>query len=112
METRQLGFLRKLFYSFGTAGYSTLEMLIVTYLAYYTLPPSEAQLPQLIPETLFGLLPMLGVIMLFGRVLDSITDPIIANLSDSAKFRMGRRVPFMLLAVLPLVLSAIFLFRK
>ncbi len=111
METRQLGFVRKLLYSSGTAADSTLETLIVTYPAYYTIPPSEAQLPQLIPETLFGLLPMLGVIMLFGRVLDSITDPIIANLSDSAKFKIGRRVPFMLLAILPLVLSAIFLFQ-
>ena len=111
MEVRRLGFFRKLLYSSGTAGYSTLEMLILTYLAYYTLPPAEAHLPQLIPEKLFGLLPMLGIIMLFGRVLDSITDPIIANLSDGAKFKRGRRIPFMLFSVLPFVLSAVFLFQ-
>ena len=111
MEVRPLGFIRKFMYSCGTAGYSTLEMLIVTYLAYYTLPPSGAQLPQLIPERLFGLLPMLGVIMLFGRVIDSITDPIVASLSDRAKFKRGRRVPFMLAGVLPLVLASVFLFQ-
>ena len=112
MEERpHLSFVRKFLYSGGTAGYSILEMLVVTYLAYYTLPPKGAHLPQLIPDKLFGLFPMLGIIMLFGRIVDSITDPLFATWSDRAKFKMGRRMPFILGSTLPFVLSAVFLFH-
>ncbi len=66
---------------------------------------------------LFFLTDMAGVDPVFGGMItsiavlwDAITDPIIGNLSDRTKTKLGRRRPWLLATTVPLVASTIFLF--
>jgi GPH family glycoside/pentoside/hexuronide:cation symporter len=45
--------------------------------------------------------------MMIGRIVDALTDPLIAQWSDRTRSRWGRRIPFILFGSLPLVLSFI-----
>ncbi len=53
---------------------------------------------------------LLGSLILILRVTDALTDPLIGFWSDHSRTRWGRRKPFILLAVLPLVLAIYALF--
>jgi Na+/melibiose symporter-like transporter len=47
-----------------------------------------------------GLSPALaGLAFFIALVLDAITDPLVGNISDRARFRIGRRRPFFLAAI-------------
>ena len=46
-----------------------------------------------------------GVIVLFGRFIDAITDPLMGRISDSTNSRFGRRTIWFLLGILPVFLS-------
>ncbi len=55
--------------------------------------------------------PKLAAIAIFaGRSMDWINDPIIGHLSDRTRSRWGRRRPFLLFGMLPMVLVFIFFF--
>ena len=93
-------------YACGTLGYSILINIISVMLIYFYVPPSNAGLINLVPMiTVFGVLSLLSVIVASGRLVDAITDPLIAYWSDKSTNKKGRRIPFMKLALLP---SAIF----
>ena len=48
---------------------------------------------------------LVGTATLFGRIVDGVADPMVANWSDNIRGkRMGRRLPFMLLGMLPMIL--------
>lgn len=48
---------------------------------------------------------LVGTATLFGRIVDGVADPMVANWSDNIRGkRMGRRLPFMLLGTLPMIL--------
>lgn len=68
---------------------------------YVYLPPFYAE------EVGLGL-GVVGVVLFCARLLDTITDPIIGELSDRVPTRFGRRRPWILLAC-PLLLGATFL---
>ncbi len=46
---------------------------------------------------------VLGLILIFTRLFDAITDPVVGNLSDSTESKYGRRRPWMFLSAVPLV---------
>lgn len=52
----------------------------------------------------------LGLVILFSRLWDAITDPLIGLLSDSSRSRWGRRKPWLFLSVLPLCVAFAALF--
>lgn len=53
-----------------------------------------------------GLRPELaGLVQLFARTLDALTDPVMGRISDRVRWRAGRRRPFFLIGALPLGLS-------
>lgn len=100
---KELSLMKRLFYSSGVMGYSLLDRLITTWLMYYYLPP-EVTGPQLIPATLFG------SVMIIGRIIDAVADPVIGFLSDRTSSRWGRRIPYLAGGGLPLALMTILLF--
>lgn len=100
---KKLSFKNRLFYSSGVMGYSLVDRIITTWLMYYYLPPEGAG-QQLIPAAIFG------AIMIIGRVVDAVADPIIGFLSDRTNSRWGRRTPYLVGGGLPLVATTILLF--
>jgi glycoside/pentoside/hexuronide:cation symporter, GPH family len=56
--------------------------------------------------TVLGLSPGLaGIVVLFGRVIDAVTDPLMGALSDRTTGRRGRRKPYIWLGALPFGLT-------
>lgn len=51
-----------------------------------------------------------GTAIAAGLVIDAIADPLIGSASDHCRSRLGRRLPFMLGALLPIALSLVALF--
>jgi GPH family glycoside/pentoside/hexuronide:cation symporter len=93
VEPEQLSFSTKTFYSFGALGDYLMTGMIGT-------------LAINIYHIGIGVSPVLiGWALAIPRLWDAFTDPVIANISDNAHTRYGRRRPFMLTGV---VLTAIF----
>ncbi len=98
-------------YSIGQLGWSIVIGIIINFLVYFYLPPEGAGLPRLIPEIyFFGFISIIGIITMGGRLLDAITDPWIASLSDRSSARMGRRISFMAIGALPMVVLMFLVF--
>ena len=85
--------------------------MIGNYLLYFFQPTLKSGLPHLLPEhKLFGFITIMAFITAFGKVVDAISDPIVANLSDHYKSNQGRRLPFMRRAALPYAISVLMIF--
>lgn len=90
---------------------SILINLIAILLVYFYLPPDSAELPPLVTDTtFFFVLNAIVLIAAAGRLLDAITDPLIAVGSDRSTHRLGRRLPFMRVGAIPAALATIALF--
>jgi len=80
-------------------------------LLYLYLPPSNAGMVNLVPQIVFfGVINIIALVTASGRLFDAVVDPAIAGWSDRSKHRKGRRIPFMAVAVIPMVLFAIAMF--
>lgn len=109
VESLPLG--RQLAYAVGQLGWAIVMGIIANYLVYFYLPPQEAQLPQIIPDVaIFGFISLVGLITMGGRLIDAITDPCIATLSDRSLSPRGRRISFMARGGLPMVLFMVMVF--
>lgn len=103
------------FFAAGQFGWALLSGLISNWLVYFY-QPDEASIAQgqtvFIPQGLvvFGIFTVIGGITAFGRLFDAVTDPWIASLSDRCTSKMGRRMPFLKWASLPLSLSTVLVF--
>lgn len=102
---------RQIIYANGSGGFAALDNLFGVYLVFFFLPPKESGLSELIHNkpVILGLTVM-GIIIIFGRIIDSIADPVIANWSDNSKAKMGRRKFFLVTGSLPFALIAALLF--
>ncbi len=99
---------KQIFYALGQLGWSILVNLIGLMLVYFYLPPETAGLPFFITQVVFlGVLNVLTIVAASGRLVDAITDPLIASFSDRFTHKKGRRIPFMAMGALP---AALFLF--
>lgn len=98
-------------YISGMLGWSILTNNITVMLIYFYVPPSNSNMEVLIPQvTIFGIFTILSLIAASGRLLDAITDPLIAFWSDRLKHPRGRRIPFMLASFLPAAICCILIF--
>lgn len=97
--------------SIGHGGMSVLINLPNILLVYFYLPPQDAGLPPLITDrTLFLVVNAIVLVAAFGRVLDAVTDPLIALWSDRSRHRLGRRIPFMRWGAVPAAIGVFALF--
>lgn len=102
---------RQALFATGSMAFTLLERMLILYIPFYFLPPEELGINNLIPDrTYSGVLTVLGLAFLLGRILDALADPLIASLSDSSRARMGRRKFFLVLGGLPLFLATALVF--
>ncbi len=91
-------------YGVGAGGFALIDRILLTWLLfYYVVSPIRGYEPLVSPATF-------GIIMFFGRVVDAVTDPLIARWSDNHGGKLGRRMPFMLFSGVAYVAVFIALF--
>ena len=85
--------------------------MISNYLLYFFQPTVKSGLPVLLPENkLLGFITIMALITALGKIVDAVTDPIVASLSDECKHKAGRRMPFLRYAAIPYALSVLLIF--
>jgi GPH family glycoside/pentoside/hexuronide:cation symporter len=92
-------------YPVAYLGISVLMQSLVSWYSYFYAPPKDNPY-NLVPLAPIGLV---GVAMVLGRVIDAVSDPLVAYFSDNFRSRLGRRKPFLMFGAFPLVLSYILL---
>lgn len=85
--------------------------MIGNYLLYFFQPTVKSGLPQLLPQNkILGFITVMALITGLGKVIDAITDPLVASMSDKCTHKAGRRMPFMRYAAIPYALSVLLIF--
>lgn len=85
--------------------------MISNYLLYFFQPTTKSGLPQLLPDNkLLGYITIMALITAIGKVIDAVTDPFVASLSDKCTHKAGRRMPFLRYAAVPYALSVLLIF--
>ena len=71
--------------------------MLNNYLIYFYQPTQASGLPTLITQgyVLAGILTVIGLIKAVGHIIDAVSDPVVASLSDKCSNKNGRRIPFM-----------------
>ena len=96
----RVSFLKALIYGYGNL-MGVGSALIIQWLLYYYCPPETANLIPLAPIV------AMGVVILFGRIVDAISDPLIGWWSDKTLTRWGRRKPFIVIGFILMAISQI-----
>ncbi|HEX2110834.1 MAG TPA: MFS transporter [Gaiellaceae bacterium] len=94
----------KVLYASSSLGGEALTQSRGLWLLYYYAPPKDAELEQLLP------LGLVGVLLTAGRLIESVDDALIGYWSDRTRSRLGRRLPFVLAATPPSALFAFLVF--
>lgn len=85
--------------------------MIGNYLLYFFQPTVKSGLPDLLPQNkLFGFLTVMALLTALGKVIDAVTDPWVASLSDRCTHPDGRRMPFLKYSAVPYALSVLMIF--
>lgn len=85
--------------------------MIGNYLLYFYQPTVQSGLPELLPDNkLLGYITIMAILTGFAKVIDAITDPIVANLSDKFQSPYGRRMPFLRVAAVPYAVCVLMIF--
>lgn len=85
--------------------------MIGNYLLYFFQPTAKSGLPVLVPQNkLLGFITVMALITAVGKIVDAVTDPLVASLSDKCTHKDGRRMPFMKYAAVPYALSVLMIF--
>ncbi len=85
--------------------------MISNYLLYFFQPTAKSGLPLLLPENkLFGFITIMALLTALGKIVDAVTDPLVASLSDKCTHKDGRRMPFLRYAAIPYALSVLLIF--
>ena len=85
--------------------------MISNYLLYFFQPTTKSGLPSLLPDNKFlGYITIMAFITAIGKVVDAVTDPLVASLSDKCTHKAGRRMPFLRYSAIPYALSVLLIF--
>ena len=85
--------------------------MIGNYLLYFFQPTVKSGIPTLLPENkLLGFITIMALLTGISKVVDAVTDPWVASLSDRCTHKDGRRMPFMKWAAVPYALSVLMIF--
>ena len=72
--------------------------IVTTYLLTFFIPTNANTT---LPKFFLNAALIMAIIRGLGTVVDAITDPWVANLTDTCKHKLGRRIPFMRWAAIP-----------
>lgn len=102
-------------FALGQLGWAILSGIVVNWLVYFYQPVEELvssghKLYITQGTAVFGLFTLIGTISALGRIIDAVTDPIIASASDRSAHRLGRRIPFLRGAAFPFALVNVLIF--
>jgi GPH family glycoside/pentoside/hexuronide:cation symporter len=93
-----------LFYGLITLGSSTLWTLVNGWLLYFYMPPDgEGQI--LVPVALYS------TVVFLVQAINAVLSPAVGYLSDNCRSRWGRRLPFMFLSGVPLLVLFVLIWR-
>ncbi len=85
--------------------------MISNYLLYFYQPTVKSGIISLMPDsTILGFITIMALLTGIGKIVDAVTDPLVANLSDKLNSRFGRRMTLMRLAAVPYALGAFMIF--
>ena len=91
----------------GNFARGMINGIITTYLLTFFIPTNaNTTLPQFFLTAAL----VMAVIRGLGTVVDAITDPWVANLTDNCKHKLGRRIPFMRISAIPYGLCCLMIF--
>ena len=101
----------KWIFAIGQLGWSILAGIIGNLLVNFYLPDStgDGVITFVTSATVLGLT-AIGIITACGRIVDAVTDPWIANLSDNCGSKLGKRIPFLRYAAVPFALITVLIF--
>jgi len=101
----------KWIFAIGQLGWSILAGIISNLLVNFYLPDSTGNgvITFVTSATFFGLT-IIGLITACGRLVDAITDPMIANMSDNCTHKLGRRIPFLRYSAVPFAVVTVLIF--
>ena len=101
----------KWIFAIGQLGWSILSGIIANLLVNFYLPDStgDGVITFVTSSTFIGLT-VIGIITACGRLVDAVTDPWIANMSDNCGSKLGKRIPFLRYAALPFALVIVLIF--
>jgi len=112
-KVEKLPFWKQGIFALGQMGWSLASYSVANLINYFYLPPEQGQ--SLFPAFIYqgyvlGSFTIIGLINAFSRVFDAVTDPIVAGMSDRARFRFGRRRTFLLISFVPFVVTSLLVF--
>ena len=85
--------------------------MIGNYLLYFFQPTVKSGIPNLLPQNkLLGFITVMALLTGLGKVIDAITDPWVASLSDRCTHKDGRRIPFLKYSAVPYAVSVLIIF--
>ncbi len=85
--------------------------MIGNYLLYFYQPTLLSGLPSLLTEKKFlGYLTIMGLLAAISKIVDAVTDPLVAQFSDKCQSKYGRRMPFMRIAAIPYAVCVLMVF--
>jgi Na+/melibiose symporter-like transporter len=104
----------KIVYTVAKFGWSLTSFSVINLAIYFYMPP-EGQSAGIFPALIFqgsilGIMTIIGFSNFIGRLFDSITDPVIASMSDRSTSPLGRRTVFMAVSVLPFSVFSVLVF--
>ena len=101
----------KWIFAIGQLGWSILSGIIANLLVNFSLPSSTGDgiITFVTSRTVMGLT-VIGIITACGRIVDAVTDPWIASMSDNCRSRLGKRIPFMRYSSVPFALVTVLIF--
>jgi len=113
-KAEKLPFWKLVMFAMGQFGWSLAAFAPSNLLTFFYLSPETAEgamFPTYIftGSVVFGLT-VIGLINFGGRFFDAITDPIIANMSDTNKSKFGKRRIFLAISCFPVALFAFLMF--
>lgn len=85
--------------------------MIGNYLLYFFQPTVKSGIPNLLPQNkLLGFVTIIALLTGLSKVVDAVTDPWVASLSDRCNSKNGRRMPFLKVAAIPYAVSVLMVF--
>lgn len=98
---KEFTILEGIAYLIGAVGIQLTSIVVVQWVPIFYSPPIDSK------KIVYTSIGLVSIMMMIGRIMDVISDPLIGYLSDITKTKLGRRRPYIIYGALPLALSFI-----